>query len=84
MPRYNLNHEDVDIIVDALNKRSDVSWIPKDQDRIRRLILRLQNKINTTNQNLDTTPVKITHLETEITPVVYDDQIWSFYNNKDE
>jgi hypothetical protein len=61
-----------------------VSWIPKDQDRIRRLILRFQNKINTTNQNLDTTPVKIIHLETEITPVVYDDQIWSFYNNKDE
>jgi hypothetical protein len=54
MPRYNLNQDDIEIIVEALNKRSDVSWIPKEQDRIRRLILRLQNKINSTNQNVDT------------------------------
>ena len=84
MPRYNLNQDDIEIIVEALNKRSDVSWLPKEQDRIRRLISRLQNKINSTNQNVDTTPVEVTHLETEIIPAVYDDQIWSFYNNKDE
>jgi hypothetical protein len=83
MPRYNLNQDDIEIIVEALNKRSDVSWYPKEQDRIRRLILRLQSKINAIDKNVNTTPVEITHLKTEITPVIYDDQIWSFYNNKD-
>lgn len=81
MPRYNLNQDDIEIIVEALNKRSDVSWLPKEQDRIRRLISRLQNKLNTINENVTTTPVETTDLKTEIIPVVYDDQIWSFYNN---
>ena len=83
MPRYNLNQDDIEIIVEALNKRSDVSWLPKEQDRIRRLISRLQNKINTINENVNTTPVETADLETEIIPVVYDDQIWSFYNNSE-
>lgn len=83
MPRYNLNQDDIEIIVEALNKRSDVSWLPKEQDRIRRLISRLQNKVNTINENVTTTPVETTDLKTEIIPVVYDDQIWSFYNNSE-
>lgn len=83
MPRYNLNQDDIEIIVEALNKRADISWLPKEQDRIRRLISRLQNKINTINENVTTTPVETTHLKTEIIPVVYDDQIWSFYNNSE-
>ena len=81
MPRYNLNQDDIEIIVEALNKRADISWLPKEQDRIRRLISRLQNKVNTINENVTTTPVETADLETEIIPVVYDDQIWSFYNN---
>lgn len=83
MPRYNLNQDDIEIIVEALNKRSDVSWLPKEQDRIRRLISRLQNKVNTINENVITTPVETTDLKTEIISVVYDDQIWSFYNNSE-
>jgi hypothetical protein len=83
MPRYNLNQDDIEIIVEALNKRADVSWYAKEQDRIRRLILRLQSKINAIDKNVNTTPVEITHIETEVIPVIYDDQIWSFYNNKD-
>ena len=83
MPRYNLNQDDIEIIVEALNKRADISWLPKEQDRIRRLISRLQNKINTINENVTTTPVETVDLETEIIPVVYDDQIWSFYNNSE-
>ena len=83
MPRYNLNQDDIEIIVEALNKRADISWLPKEQDRIRRLISRLQNKINTINEIVTTTPVETTDLKTEIIPVVYDDQIWSFYNNSE-
>ena len=62
MPRYNLNQDDIEIIVEALNKRADISWLPKEQDRIRRLISRLQNKINTINENVTTT--NSIHLDT--------------------
>lgn len=83
MPRYNLNQDDVDIIIEALNKRADISWIPKEQDRIRRLILRLKGKIDALNANVNTQPIqKQEDITTEL-PVVYNDQVWNHYQRKD-
>lgn len=84
MPRYNLNQDDVDIIIQALNKASDKAWNPNEQKRIRRLVLRLQGKINALNQNINTIPVEISDLKTDTTSVNHDDQIWGFYTNKDK
>ena len=81
VPRYNLNQDDVDIIIEALNKRADISWIPKEQDRIRRLILRLKGKIDALNANVNTQPIQKQEDTTTELPIVYDDQVWSFYNN---
>lgn len=84
MPRYNLNQEDVDIIVDALSKRADIAWNPQEQNRIRRLILRLQGKIKALNENVNTTPIETQEKDPNAQPIVYDDSIWSFYSSKDK
>ena len=82
VPRYNLNQDDVDIIIEALNKRADISWIPKEQDRIRRLILRLKGKIDALNANVNTQPIQKQEDITHELPVIYDDQVWNHYYRK--
>lgn len=83
MPRYNLNQDDISIIVDALNKRADIAWNPQEQARIRRLILRLEGKVNALNQNVNTAPIQKQDLKSNEQPIVYDDAIWNFYTSKD-
>lgn len=82
MPRYNLNQDDIDIIVEALNKRADISWIPKEQDRIRRLIMRLQGKVNALHQNVNTQPIQNQEEITGELPIVHDDPVWNHYQRK--
>lgn len=83
MPRYNLNQDDVEIIVEALNKRADVSWDPKEQDRIRRLIMRLKGKVDAIYANVNTQLIQKQEDITSEHPIVYDDPIWNHYQRKD-
>lgn len=83
MPRYNLNQDDINIIVEALNKRADVSWNPREQDRIRRLASRLQGKVDALDKNFNTQPIQKQEDNTHEHPAVYDDSLWNFYQKKD-
>lgn len=83
MPRYNLNQDDVNIIIEALNKKADSTWNPQEQNRVRRLILRLQGKIDALGSNANTKPITKQEDSNSEHPVVYDDSLWNFYHKKD-
>lgn len=83
MPRYNLNQDDVNIIIEALNKKADSTWNPQEQNRVRRLILRLQGKIDARGSNANTAPMTKQEDNNNEHPVVYDDSLWNFYHKKD-
>lgn len=84
MPRYNLNQEDIEVIVSALRVKADQAWSPQEQNRIRRLILRLEGKIKALNENVNTTPIETQEKDPNAQPTVHDDSIWSFYSSKDK
>jgi hypothetical protein len=83
MPRYNLNQDDVNIIVSALDYQALNATNSKQHTRIRRLILRLQGKINALHEDVNTEPIQ--KQEESSTPsVVYpQDSLWDFYHKKD-
>lgn len=82
MPRYNLNQDDIDIIVSSLSKSADKEWDPKDQARIKRLISRLQGKINAIVENVNTQPIDPQEKLASEHPIVYDDPVWNHYQRK--
>lgn len=52
MPRYNLNHEDINIIVDALDRKAAQASSTKEHSKIISLRDRILLKINN-NDNID-------------------------------
>jgi hypothetical protein len=83
MPRYNLNQDDVQMITDALSHKADQAWDPKEQSRVRRLIMRLQGKVDALSKNVNTQQIeKQEQIQIE-QPHFHDDPVWNFYSKKD-
>ena len=83
MPRYNLNQYDVQIITEALTYKADQAWDPKEQSRVRRLIMRLQGKVDALSKNVNTQQIEKQEKHSDELAHIHDDPVWNFYSKKD-